>query len=88
MREMTASEASRNFSAVLDSVENGETIVVTRGGRRVAAISQAPAVTGAALNAVLERWRGVAALDDAFIADIAAVRAVASADVDMDPWTA
>ncbi|MBV9721106.1 MAG: type II toxin-antitoxin system prevent-host-death family antitoxin, partial [Mycobacterium sp.] len=36
MREVTASEASRNFSAVLDSVERGEIIVVTRAGRRVA----------------------------------------------------
>lgn len=34
---MTASEASRNFSHVLDSAERGDAIVITRGGRRVAA---------------------------------------------------
>jgi prevent-host-death family protein len=88
MREMTASEASRNFSAVLDSVEHGETIVVTRAGRRIASISPASAATGAALNAVLANWRGTAALDDAFAESIAAARAAAAVDDDTDPWTA
>jgi antitoxin (DNA-binding transcriptional repressor) of toxin-antitoxin stability system len=36
MRSMTATEAARNFSAVLDAVEAGETIVVTRDGLPVA----------------------------------------------------
>ena len=88
MREITASEASRNFSAVLDSVEHGETIVVTRAGRRIASIAPAPAATGAAFNAVLGRWRESAALDDAFAEHIAAARAAASVDVDANPWTA
>ena len=88
MREVTASEASRNFSAVLDSVERGETIVVTRAGRRVASIAPAPAATGAALNAVLTRWRGAAALDDDFAESIDTARAAASTEDDRDPWTA
>ena len=88
MREITASEASRNFSAVLDSVEHGETIVVTRAGRRIASIAPASAATGAAFNAVLARWRDAAALDDAFAEHIAAARAAASVDVDASPWTA
>jgi prevent-host-death family protein len=88
MREVTASEASRNFSAVLDSVERGETIVVTRAGRRVASIAPTPAATGAALNAVFTRWRGVAALDDNFAGSIDTARAAASTDDDRDPWTA
>lgn len=87
MREMTASEASRNFSAVLDSVENGETIVVTRAGRRVAAIAPAPAATGAAFNEVLTRWREAGALDDDFARRIDAARDAAAADIDADPWT-
>lgn len=87
MREITASEASRNFSAVLDSVENGEKVVVTRAGRRIAAISPAPAATGAALNAVLRRWRGIDAIDDAFSENIAAACAAVSTDNDTDPWT-
>ena len=88
MREITASEASRNFSTVLDSVEHGETIVVTRAGRRIASIAPAPAASGAAFNAVLARWREAAALDDAFAEHIAAARAAASVDVDANPWTA
>ena len=88
MREVTASEASRNFSAVLDSVERGEVIVVTRAGRRVASIAPTPAATGAVLNAVLTRWRGAAALDDDFAESIDTARAAASTDDDRDPWTA
>ena len=88
MRELTASEASRNFSAVLDSVENGETIVVTRAGRRIASIAPASDATGAALNAVLTRWRGAAALDDDFAESIKTARAAASSEDDSDPWTA
>ena len=88
MREVTASEASRNFSAVLDSVERGETILVTRAGRRVASIAPTPLATGAALNAVLRRWRGAAALDDDFAESIATARAAASTEDDRDPWTA
>ena len=87
MREITASEASRNFSAVLDSVENGEEVVVTRAGRRIAAISPGPAATGAALNAVLRRWRGIDTIDDAFSENIAAARAAVSTDNDTDPRT-
>jgi len=88
MREVTASEASRNFSAVLDSVERGEIIVVTRAGRRVASIAPTPAATGAGLNAVLTRWRGAAALDDDFAESIDTARAAASTEDDRDPWSA
>ena len=88
MREVTASEASRNFSAVLDSVERGEIIVVTRAGRRIASIAPTPAATGAALNAVLTRWHGAAALDDDFAESIDTARAAASTEDDRDPWTA
>jgi prevent-host-death family protein len=67
---MTATEASRSFAAVLDSAEHGETIVVTRGGRRIAVISPAPASNGFALNDVLSRLQP----DEDFAADIRAVR--------------
>lgn len=85
---MTASEASRNFSAVLDAAEHGETIVVTRAGRRVAAITPAPRANGAALRAVFERWHGNPALDDTLAARVAAARETASAELDTDPWRA
>ncbi|WP_430623725.1 type II toxin-antitoxin system Phd/YefM family antitoxin [Mycolicibacterium sphagni] len=84
---MTASEASRNFSALLDSVEQGETVVVTRGGRRIAAITPAPAANGTALNKVIAKWHGSEALDDVFTESIAGARAAASTDKDADPWS-
>jgi len=87
MREISASEASRTFSAVLNSVEQGETIVVTRAGRRIASIAPAPAATGVALNAVVTRWRGSAALDKDFAESIDTARAAASSRNDSDPWT-
>ena len=83
---MTASEAARNFSAVLDSAEQGETIVVTRSGRRVALIAPAPRANGGALLDVLRRWHGHPALDDAFAAQDEAARSSASAELDTDPW--
>ena len=87
MREMSASEASRNFAAVLDAVERGETIVVTRSGRRVASIVAAPVDSGSALKEVFARWRGSPALDADFDDNLAAGRASVSSDEDSDPWS-
>ena len=81
---MTASEASRNFSTVLDRAERGETIVVTRAGRRVALIVPAPRANGRALLDVFHRWRGNAGIDDRFAADVAAAREPSGED--SDPW--
>ncbi|AUY54201.1 type II toxin-antitoxin system prevent-host-death family antitoxin [Streptomyces sp. CB01881] len=67
---MTATEASRSFAAVLDSAEHGETIVVTRGGRRIAVIGPAPTGNGAAINDVLRSFRA----DDTFAADVSSAR--------------
>lgn len=53
MRTVTATEASRSFAALLDEVEGGETIVVTRGGRRIASVSPASAGNGAEVLALL-----------------------------------
>lgn len=41
MRTVTATEVSRSLAALLDEVESGETVVVTRGGRRIAFIGPA-----------------------------------------------
>jgi prevent-host-death family protein len=81
---MTASEASRNFSNVLDRAERGETIVVTRAGRRVALIVPAPRANGRALLDVFHRWRGNAGIDEKFAANVAAAREAAGEDA--DPW--
>ncbi|MBP2323752.1 prevent-host-death family protein [Kibdelosporangium banguiense] len=86
MREMSASEASRNFSALLDEAEHGETIVVTRNGRRVALIVPAPRANGRALRDVFRRWNKHEAFDDAFAENVAGVRGTATAELDTDPW--
>lgn len=84
---MSASEASRNFAAVLDAVEQGETIVVTRSGRRVASIVAAPAESGSALAEVFARWRGSPVLDADFADHVAAGRSSVSSVEDSDPWS-
>ncbi|GAA1798858.1 hypothetical protein [Agromyces neolithicus] len=48
MRTMTATEASRAFAALLDGAERGETVIITRGGRRIAEIGPAAAGNGRA----------------------------------------
>ena len=83
---MSASEASRNFSALLDQAEHGETIVVTRGGRRVALIVPAPRSNGGSLLDVFRRYRGAAGIDEEFAAKVATARDAASVDEDADPW--
>ncbi len=70
MRIVTATEASRSFAALLDEVEHGQTIVVTRGGRRIASISPATASNGAEVVALL----GSDAADEDFAADVLAAR--------------
>jgi prevent-host-death family protein len=56
VRQVTATEAARRFSEVLDAVEHdGETFVITRGGRAVASIVPATATSGRALKEVLRR---------------------------------
>lgn len=85
MKELTASEAARRFSAVLDGAEDGETYVITRGGRRVALIVPAPRANGRALSDVLHRWRERLGVDDEFDGTVASV-GDAPADLDGDPW--
>ncbi len=70
MRTVTATQASRSFAALLDEVEGGATVVVTRGGRRIAAIGPATAGNGADVVALLR----LGALDERFAADVAAAR--------------
>ena len=41
---MTATEASRNFSDLLDAIERGETVTITRGHHAVAEMSRPGAV--------------------------------------------
>lgn len=58
MKEVTATEAARGFSALLTAVEkDGETFFVTRGGRVVARIEPAAGTSGAAVKALLGHFR-------------------------------
>lgn len=70
MRTMTATEVSRNFASVLDRAEHGETIVITRGGRRLATLTPASPGNGAALKDFLASHP----VDEDFAADVAATR--------------
>lgn len=57
VKEISATDAARGFSALLDAVEHGETFVITRGGKGVARIEPTIGVTGAAVKALLRRHR-------------------------------
>ncbi|MET9833739.1 type II toxin-antitoxin system Phd/YefM family antitoxin [Streptomyces sp. NPDC006385] len=82
MKTMTATEASRNFASVLDRAERGETIVITRGGKRLAVLGPAPGATGRAVKDALLRHVGT--LDGAFEDDVTASRDLLTLD---DPWS-
>ena len=71
MKEISATEAARGFSALLDSVEHDkETFVVTRGGRGIARIEPASGVSGRAVKDLL-RASGV---DPEWRAELSALR--------------
>lgn len=58
MQHLSATDASRNFSDVLDSVERrGESFVVMRRGRPVATIKPVSEASGKALKDALSRLR-------------------------------
>ena len=54
MRRLTATDAGRRFSELLDAVENdGETFLVLRRGRTIARIGPAAGATGATVKGLL-----------------------------------
>lgn len=76
MRELTATEAARSFSALLTAVErDGETFVITRGGRVIARIEPAAGTSGKAVKALLRHYQP----DLAWQTDLAAVRELITA---------
>lgn len=86
MKEMSAKDAARNFSAMLTAVESGETVIVTRSGRRVARIAPVPRGNVRALRAVVDRWIAADVLDDDFESAVTAAKAGLSVEQDRDPW--
>jgi len=83
MRQVTATEAARRFSEMLDSVENKrESFVVVRRGRAVATIGPAAGSTGRDLKAALKRNRP----DSAWADELRELRE--SVGSETDPWRA
>ena len=81
MRQLSATDASRRFSEVLDEVEGkGESYVVVRHGRAVATIGPASGGTGKALKEALRANRP----DDAWADEVRELRE--SLDPVTDPW--
>jgi antitoxin (DNA-binding transcriptional repressor) of toxin-antitoxin stability system len=79
---MTATEASRRFSDLLDAIEHGETVIITRGSHAIAEIGPARRRTGADLRAALN---GLPPPDDHFAEDIADAVALLTNE-GRDPW--
>jgi prevent-host-death family protein len=77
MKRLTATEAARKFSDLLDAVENrGESFVVVRRGRAVARIEPAASGSGGAVKELLRR----AVPDENWLADLREVRAAVSVE--------
>ena len=68
---MSATEAARGFSALLSAVEHdGETFVITRGGRVIARIEPATGTSGRAVKSLLRHF----SVDDEWAAEVGALR--------------
>lgn len=73
MREISATDAARNFSHLLDAVERERSsFVVTRKGRRVARIEPARSSDGATLEEILRRHP----VDEGWLEELRALRAM------------
>jgi prevent-host-death family protein len=82
MRTITETEAARKFSELLDAVENGEQVTITRRKVPVAVLGPVPRKTGADLRAALE---GIEPPDDAFENGVVSARSVVVNEV-RNPW--
>lgn len=82
VRTITATEASRNFSDLLDAIERGETVTITRGHHVVAEMRPARRRTGADLRTALD---DIPPPDERFAADIAGAVALLTSE-GTDPW--
>jgi antitoxin (DNA-binding transcriptional repressor) of toxin-antitoxin stability system len=54
VKEISATEASRNFSKLMDAVQKGSTFNITRGGQTIATVAPAHQRTGAQLIAIYD----------------------------------
>lgn len=95
VKRMTATEVARNFSAVLDEVENGEEIEITRGKKVIASIRhvEQKKTAGALLQLIKERHEKHGPMDDeayAVYQEILVERHapynLVGGELDRDPW--
>lgn len=82
MRTITATEAARRFSDLLDAIERGESVTVTRGNKPVAELRPARRPTGRDLKTALS---DITPPDSEFEADVADTIALLTLDR-TDPW--
>jgi prevent-host-death family protein len=83
MRTITATEAARRFSDLLDAIERGESVTVTRGNKPIAEIRPARRPAGRDLRKALSTT--TTPPDDRFEADLADTLAFVTNDR-TDPW--
>jgi prevent-host-death family protein len=77
MPDVSATDAARNFSDLLDAVEHrGEQYTVVRRGRPIARLQPVPLGTGAAAKEALRRHQP----DDSWAKDLAGVRDMVTID--------
>lgn len=80
MKDISATEAGRHFSELLDAVEHShESFVVVRKGRSIARIVPEPGASGSDAKALLRRHRA----DAAWGKDLQALRALLEGE---DRW--
>lgn len=82
MKTITATEASRRFSDLLDAIEAGESVTITRGNQAVAEMRPAVQRRGRDLRVATA---GMTPPDEEFVADIAGAIATLTSE-DRDPW--
>lgn len=81
MKQLSATDASRRFSEVLDDVERaGESYIVVRHGRPIATIGPATGGTGKALKEALRAHRP----DDAWADELRELRE--NIEPPAEPW--
>lgn len=71
MKTMTATQAARSFASLLDAVEHGEAVVITRDGVSVGRFVPERRTTADRLKEALREH----AVDPAFVDDLEAVHA-------------
>lgn len=83
MTRMTATEAARSFSDVLNRVASGEVVEVTRSGAPVAVIGppRARLISAQRFRTLIE---GAPSPDDAFAGELRSLRA--GVDPPREPW--